>query len=71
MTNKNSRWNSAETLRCPFLLKPIGKNYLWGGNRLNDDFSKEIDLSPLAETWALLIQMEPVLSMAENLMVCR
>ena len=51
MTNKNSHWNSAEPFRCPFLLKPIGKNYLWGGNRLNDDFSKEIDLSPLAETW--------------------
>ncbi len=35
----------------PFLLKPAGKDYLWGGNRLNDDFSKEIDLHPLAETW--------------------
>lgn len=35
----------------PFLLKPIGKDYLWGGTRLNDDFSKEIALFPLAETW--------------------
>ena len=35
----------------PFLLKPAGKDYLWGGNRLNDDFSKGIDMSPLAETW--------------------
>jgi mannose-6-phosphate isomerase class I len=35
----------------PFLLTPAGKDYLWGGNRLNDDFSKSIDLSPLAETW--------------------
>lgn len=35
----------------PFLLKPIGKDYLWGGNRLNDDFNKGINLSPLAETW--------------------
>lgn len=35
----------------PFLLKPSGKDYLWGGSRLNDDFSKEIDISPLAETW--------------------
>jgi mannose-6-phosphate isomerase len=32
-------------------LKPVGKDYLWGGSRLNDDFSKEIDMSPLAETW--------------------
>ena len=35
----------------PFLLKPVGKDYLWGGNRLNDEFSKDIDMSPLAETW--------------------
>ncbi len=35
----------------PFLLKPIGKDYLWGGNRLNLDFSKGIRMQPLAETW--------------------
>ena len=35
----------------PFLLKPAAKDYLWGGNRLNDDFGKEIKISPLAETW--------------------
>lgn len=35
----------------PFLLKPVGKDYMWGGNRLNDEFSKDIDMSPLAETW--------------------
>jgi len=35
----------------PFLLSPAGKDYLWGGNRLNDAFSKNIDMSPLAETW--------------------
>lgn len=45
MTNKNSSLNK------PFLLKPAAKDYLWGGNRLNDDFSKNIALSPLAETW--------------------
>lgn len=38
-------------LNRPFMLRPYGKNYLWGGSRLNDDFSKEIDLDPLAETW--------------------
>ncbi len=37
--------------RRPFLLKPAYKDYLWGGSRLNDDFGKEIDASPLAETW--------------------
>ena len=35
----------------PFLLKPTGKDYLWGGRRLNDAFEKRIPLSPLAETW--------------------
>ena len=35
----------------PFLLKPSGKDYLWGGRRLNDEFEKGIELSPLAETW--------------------
>lgn len=35
----------------PFLLTPAAKDYLWGGNRLNDDFGKEINLTPLAETW--------------------
>lgn len=46
MTNRNSSGKNS-----PFLLKPAGKDYLWGGNRLNDDFSKGIDLKPLAETW--------------------
>ncbi len=35
----------------PFLLKPSGKDYLWGGSRLNDEFSKNIEMRPLAETW--------------------
>lgn len=32
-------------------LKPVGKDYLWGGNRLNTEYKKNIPLSPLAETW--------------------
>ena len=35
----------------PFLLRPTGKDYLWGGSRLNDAFEKNIPMSPLAETW--------------------
>ncbi len=35
----------------PFLLSPSAKDYIWGGNRLNDEFNKGIDLRPLAETW--------------------
>lgn len=46
--NLESKTNSKPKM---FLLKPQGKDYLWGGNRLNDDFSKGIDMEPLAETW--------------------
>lgn len=35
----------------PMLLRPSGKDYLWGGRRLNDEFEKNIDMDPLAETW--------------------
>lgn len=35
----------------PLLLRPSGKDYLWGGRRLNDEFEKGIAMSPLAETW--------------------
>lgn len=32
-------------------LLPTGKNYLWGGIRLKEEYGKKIDLTPLAETW--------------------
>ena len=35
----------------PFLLKPASKDYLWGGNRLNDDFNIDCDVYPFAEAW--------------------
>ena len=47
MTSENMRLRTENTGNSPFLLKPAGKDYLWGGTRLNDDFSKEIDLDPL------------------------
>lgn len=54
-TNKNSSLKpeiKRELNNQPFMLSPSGKDYLWGGNRLNDDFAKGIDLFPLvAETW--------------------
>ncbi len=49
MINRNLNWKIDKT--SPFLLSPAGKDYLWGGNRLNDDFSKGMDMHPLAETW--------------------
>ena len=42
---------SGYELRKPFLLIPTGKDYLWGGKRLNDEFAKNLNMSPLAETW--------------------
>ena len=35
----------------PFLLTPATKDYLWGGNRLNDDFNIGAPVSPFAEAW--------------------
>lgn len=35
----------------PILLTPSGKDYLWGGNRLKTEYGKDIELTPLAETW--------------------
>lgn len=49
MINTNTSWKNNNNY--PFLLKPSGKDYIWGGNRLNEEFNKDIDLSPLAETW--------------------
>jgi len=35
----------------PLLLKPVGKDNLWGGNRLKLAYYKDIPITPLAETW--------------------
>lgn len=35
----------------PFLLSPAMKDYLWGGTRLKDGFSKDTEMDILAETW--------------------
>lgn len=35
----------------PFLCKPYGKDYLWGGDRLREEFAKRDMASPLAESW--------------------
>ena len=32
-------------------LIPVGKDYLWGGSRLREEYGKKIDLTLLAETW--------------------
>ena len=35
----------------PFMLAPVGKDYLWGGMRLKTQFNKKINMTPLSETW--------------------
>jgi mannose-6-phosphate isomerase len=35
----------------PFLLKPAAKDIIWGGSRLNDDYSKGVNTETLGETW--------------------
>lgn len=35
----------------PFLLSPAAKDYIWGGTRLREEYNKNIDITPLAETW--------------------
>lgn len=37
----------------PFMLGPEGKDYIWGGRRLIDSFSKKTEMETLAETWEL------------------
>ncbi len=32
-------------------LLPAGKDYLWGGTRLREEYGKKINMDPLAETW--------------------
>ncbi len=50
MTNKNMNLKN-DYEKAPFLLKPAGMDYIWGGQRLNDIFSKNINIDTLAETW--------------------
>ncbi len=53
MTKSSTSCNAEAGMiaNSPFLLAAVGKDYLWGGNRLQTDFAKKIDMSPLAETW--------------------
>ncbi len=46
-------------------LMPAGKDYLWGGTRLKTEYRKQIDLTPLAETWECSVHPDG-LSVVEN-----
>ena len=67
MTNRNSNWKSESgKFKGPIPLLPAGKDYLWGGRRLRDDFSKDIPLTPLAETWECSTHPDGLSLLAED-----
>ncbi len=37
----------------PQKLYPVFKSYIWGGNRLKEEYGKDTDISPCAESWEL------------------
>ena len=37
----------------PLKLNAAFKDYLWGGTRLRDEFNKQTDIDPVAESWEL------------------
>lgn len=39
-------------------LIPTGKDYLWGGTRLREEYGKKINLTPLAETWECSVHQD-------------
>ena len=39
-------------------LIPSGKDYLWGGTRLKDEYGKNIDMTPLAESWECSVHQD-------------
>lgn len=55
MINRNS-----QCLSKPFLLKPAGKDYLWGGTRLKEQYGKDLNICPLAETWECSVHPDGV-----------
>ncbi len=46
-----SRSLTCDELNIPLLLRPAGKDYLWGGNRLQQEYGKLPEMEMLAESW--------------------
>lgn len=45
-------------MNIPFILRPSGKDYLWGGTKLIDEWDKVLNVVPLAETWECSINSD-------------
>ena len=39
--------------KYPMLVNSVFKDYLWGGTRLRDEYGKQTELDPVAESWEL------------------
>ena len=50
----------------PVKLSPVFKDYLWGGTRLKTEFSKQSDMTPLAESWELSAHKDGQSTVAEG-----
>ncbi len=48
MTSKSMNLHE---VNVPILLRPVGKDYLWGGERLREEYGKDLPEHPLAESW--------------------
>ena len=44
----------------PFKLKPVFKDYLWGGNRLRTDFNMDCNFDKIAEDWVLSVHNDGI-----------
>ncbi len=64
--NLKSECSGQDEEREPLRLLPAGQDYIWGGRRLKDDFSKDLDLSPLAETWECSTHPDGLSRLAQN-----
>ena len=45
------RIRRSSRLNKPFILRAAARDSLWGGVRLKNDYGKDFDMSPIAETW--------------------
>ncbi len=64
--NLKSEYEEQANERGPIRLLPAGQDYIWGGRRLKDDFSKDLELSPLAETWECSTHPDGMSRLAQN-----
>ena len=57
----------AESPRFPFLLSPAGKDYIWGGDRLINEYGIEADGEICAEAWVLSGHKDGISTVADGI----